>query len=67
MQTAQVEQHWRASRETASSDDEEPSVDQPVQKKAVRKLVLDKSKQAALAEKEIDPAAKEDEESEDEE
>jgi hypothetical protein len=55
----------RARRQIADSDDEEQSVDQPVQTKAVRKLVLDKEKQATA--KEIDAAATESEESEDKE
>ncbi len=57
--TAQVELCRRARR------DEEQSVDQPVQKKSVLKLVLDKQKKTAA--KEIDSAATESEESEDEE
>jgi hypothetical protein len=63
VRTAQVEQRRRARRQIAESDDEEQSIDQPVQKKAVRKLVLDKPKKVA---QEIDPAGTESEEIEDE-
>jgi hypothetical protein len=67
VRTAQVEQRRRARRQIAESDVEEPSVDQPVQKKAraVRKLVLDKPRKVAA--QEFDPAGTESEEIEDEE
>jgi hypothetical protein len=64
VRTAQVEQRRRARRQIAESDDEEQSIDQPVQKKAVRKLVLDKPKKVAA--QEFDPAGTESEEIEEE-
>jgi hypothetical protein len=48
VRTAQVDQRRRARRQIAEPDDEEQSVDQPVQEKAVRKLVLDKPKKQQL-------------------
>ena len=67
VRAVQVEQHLRDRRKIADSDDEE--FDQPVQKKAVRKLELDKLKQRVVrqeAGEESDAKATEDDRNEEE-